>query len=431
METDNTKKFNELFSELEHYDEDKQRKKIGETNEIIDGMNEEEFRSIFRKRMFYKIDKMIEEKKMSIENAILLLKHAGCCIKLKNVWNPCFDLSSLGERFKKMIVEEEEKEKGKKNEKLLADLCECYLLFHFDFSSNLISICVSCLLNVASKKEKNEETQKEVEMALLALSHINTYSEIEQEIYLNEIKEIIQYHQVHRSLTCLGYQSAWQFFISRFYTNGFLKDTVANELHFAREAERELEELTRCLDWYRKEDGKEENEAKEVLVIGRWIQTLLIYFQCRQLPNEERVDLFSRIVQIYRAAKDNYEEISRWCIYPLRSASERGIVKIDDLLKGGAADAVLEGIQRPTLNEGVTYECLHFFKNVSYRLKGKEKSENDEIERKATKRKVFEKTEEEGYEDTITSIHEISGFLYRKYFDPEISLNISDYFVNI
>eukprot|EP00770_Monocercomonoides_exilis_P002805 MONOS_2787.1-p1 / transcript=MONOS_2787.1 / gene=MONOS_2787 / organism=Monocercomonoides_exilis_PA203 / gene_product=unspecified product / transcript_product=unspecified product / location=Mono_scaffold00060:3828-4299(+) / protein_length=111 / sequence_SO=supercontig / SO=protein_coding / is_pseudo=false len=104
-----------------------------------------------------------------------------------------------------MIFEEEEK-KEEKDEKLLVDLCECNLLLGSIFSSKLISICVPCLLKVASDKEENEEAQKEVEMALLALNNIG-FCKVEQELFLDKITEIIKYLQEHRNLTRLAYQS--------------------------------------------------------------------------------------------------------------------------------------------------------------------------------------------------------------------------------
>ncbi|KAH7814792.1 uncharacterized protein MONOS_18398 [Monocercomonoides exilis] len=84
---------------------------------------------------------------------------------------------------------EEDKKKEEKNEKLLVDVCECYLTLDYDLSSELLSICVSCLLKAASKKEESEETRKEVEMALLALNSIGRYEYFAQELYLNEIKK--------------------------------------------------------------------------------------------------------------------------------------------------------------------------------------------------------------------------------------------------
>ncbi|KAH7817087.1 uncharacterized protein MONOS_8004 [Monocercomonoides exilis] len=427
--TSGTERFNELFSGLEDCDEDEQRKKIEEMNEIFDGMNKEEFESVFTTRMFYKIYKMIEEKKLSIENAILLLKHVGYCDVLKNFWNPFVEKSLLNKRFEQMIIEEE-KIKEEKNEKLLVDLCECYLLLNGCASSELISICVPCLLEAALKKDESEETRKEKEIALLALSHIDRYFFFRQELYLNEIKENILYHQEHHNLTQLAYQSAWEFLMNRFYFENSLK-VIVNELHFGREAARELEELTRNMDWKKKE-GEEMNkeEAKEEFALIRWLKTCEMYFLNCRLWNEENPGLINSIVHLYRAAKGNNGVICNLCIYSLRNAAEKRVVRVEDLLKGGAIDVFLEEMQRPKLNDNIAYECFQFFMNVSSRLKEKEDDEKEEEERKATKMETFEKLEEEGYEDTITSFYGIFELLKNKYYG-DLSLSISDYLVNI
>ncbi|KAH7823735.1 uncharacterized protein MONOS_18625 [Monocercomonoides exilis] len=387
-------------------------------------MEEEEFESFFKKEMFSRIDEMIEENKLTIENAILLMKHIGYCKTMKFLFLHSFEENSFRVRLEKMIIEENEK-KDEKNEKLLVDLCECYLLLNDEFILyDFLSMIMPPLLKVASKKEESEETKKEVEMALLALSCIRKYREIEQELYLNEIKEIIKYHQEHRTMTRLAYQSAWMFLIDRLDTDKSLERVIVNELHFAREATRELEELTICIDWKR---GK---ETKEEVILFGWLRTLQSFFFLFQLRNEEFIWLFSSIVQVFRAAKDNCRGIRSQCICSLRRAAKNRNVKIDDWMKSGAIDAILEEIQRPTLNDDVAYECLLFFTNVSNRLKEKTKNKMNERKRKATKMETFEKLEEEGYEDIITSFHETLNFLNRKY-NYELSLDISDYFMNV
>eukprot|EP00770_Monocercomonoides_exilis_P014878 MONOS_14824.1-p1 / transcript=MONOS_14824.1 / gene=MONOS_14824 / organism=Monocercomonoides_exilis_PA203 / gene_product=unspecified product / transcript_product=unspecified product / location=Mono_scaffold01081:2432-2800(+) / protein_length=123 / sequence_SO=supercontig / SO=protein_coding / is_pseudo=false len=121
------------------------------------------------------MDKMIEEKKMSMENAILLLKHAGYLKVLKNIWILDFRNSSLNKRIEKMIFEEEKKKEGK-NEWLLVELCECFTFLKDGVTlEEFPSVCVPCLLKAALRKEENEESQKEVEMALLALSDIGRW----------------------------------------------------------------------------------------------------------------------------------------------------------------------------------------------------------------------------------------------------------------
>ncbi|KAH7829150.1 uncharacterized protein MONOS_17137 [Monocercomonoides exilis] len=416
LETDNRNKFTKLFCELEHFSTDEQRQKIEEMNELMEEMGKEEFKSVFTKEWFNEMDKIIEEKILSWENAILLLKHVGYYNAVKCIYDHAFSESFLSDRFQKMIIEEEEK-KEEKNESLLVDLCECFSLLYFYFiSDELISICVHCLLKIASKKEENEEVQKKVEIALLALSGICGDDPIEQELYLNEIKEIIKYQQKHRNLTHLAYQSAWSFLFPQLFYDDSLEDTIMSELHFGREAARELEELTKCVNWKKKEKEMSKEEAKEELALMRWLETLgFIFFNC-QLRNEEITKLIGCIVQVFRAAKDNHKEISDKCIYSLRNSTENRFVKVEDLLKGGAVDAVLEEFHQQTLNKDLEYECFQFFTNVSNRLKEEEKDEKEEAKRKATKMEIFEKLEEEGFEDIVISIHDIFNNRNRQIF---------------
>ncbi|KAH7823428.1 uncharacterized protein MONOS_18628 [Monocercomonoides exilis] len=143
-------------------------------NEIVEYMDREEFKSIFTTELFNKMDKMIEEEKITMENAIGLLKHLGYYEVLLSLWNSAFHSSLLCERFEKMIVDEDEKNE-EKNENLLIDSCECYLLLGNSFSFETLSICVPCLLKAALKKKEDEETKTEVEMALLGFSCIRKY----------------------------------------------------------------------------------------------------------------------------------------------------------------------------------------------------------------------------------------------------------------
>ncbi|KAH7814898.1 uncharacterized protein MONOS_18383 [Monocercomonoides exilis] len=429
-------KYSKLLGQLEHSTESEQKQKIEEMNETVEKMNKKEFTSVFTEELFSKIRQMIEEKKLSIDNALVLLKHVGYFNMLNGMWNFYFDNSMLSIRLQKMIINENNKKEGK-NEKLLIDLCECnFMLYNDNTSDELVSIIVLYLMKAALKKEENEEIKKEVEMALFALSKIG-YHEINKELYLNEIKEIIKYHQEHHNLTRLTYQSAWKFLTIRFYCDKSLEAVILYELHFAREAIRELEELTKWVNWKKIEEEMSKEEANEVLVIRRWIGTLEIYFSCCLLRNEEYVGLFGSVVRVFRAAKENHKEIFEKCIDLLIEATEKRAVIIDGLLKSGAIDAVLEEIQWTILNDTMIFQSLRLFMKVSSRLKGmrcdeweeEEEDEAEEAKRKALKRKVFEKMEE-GYEDTITSYHEQIDFLNRKYYDG-LSLDISDYFVNV
>ncbi|KAH7815789.1 uncharacterized protein MONOS_15064 [Monocercomonoides exilis] len=294
-----------------------------------------------------------------------------------------------------------------KNEKLLADLCECFALMNFFIiSDELSSICVPCLLKVASKKKESKEIQKEVEMALLALSAVEQYDVVQPyALRLNDTIEIIKYHQQHHNLTQLAYRYAWDILIQKIFFERNLEDVIVNELHFGREARRELEELTKCVDWKRKK-GKEMNkdEAKEVLVIRKWIQTLEYFLYSCKRRNEECIVLINSVVKVFRAAKDNYSVVSYQCIKSLKNVTENKNLKVEDFLKGGAVDAALEGIQLPTIREECSTESLYFFKYVCEKLKEKTENKMEEAKRKVMKRKVLETMEEEGYEDCMVSL---------------------------
>ncbi|KAH7817373.1 uncharacterized protein MONOS_12391 [Monocercomonoides exilis] len=90
-------------------------------NEILDEMNGHEFKFIYKTELFNEILAMIEKKKISMENAILLLKCIGYYATLKGIWVSDFERSLLKERFEKMI-KNEVKKKEKMNENLLIDL---------------------------------------------------------------------------------------------------------------------------------------------------------------------------------------------------------------------------------------------------------------------------------------------------------------------
>ncbi|KAH7815823.1 uncharacterized protein MONOS_18291 [Monocercomonoides exilis] len=82
--------------------------------------------------------------------------------------------------MKEMMIDEDKK---KKDEKLLTVLCECFpQLNDGTFSDEILTVFIPCLLKVALKKEENEEIQKEVEIALSALTNSECF-EIEQKLY--------------------------------------------------------------------------------------------------------------------------------------------------------------------------------------------------------------------------------------------------------
>eukprot|EP00770_Monocercomonoides_exilis_P008071 MONOS_8029.1-p1 / transcript=MONOS_8029.1 / gene=MONOS_8029 / organism=Monocercomonoides_exilis_PA203 / gene_product=unspecified product / transcript_product=unspecified product / location=Mono_scaffold00291:69406-70890(+) / protein_length=471 / sequence_SO=supercontig / SO=protein_coding / is_pseudo=false len=334
-----------------------------------------------------------------MKNAFYLLKHIGYCKRMNGIQSRNFLYSWLNSRFNEMIIDESEKKEGI-NQKLLVDLCECYLmLFDGHSSEELTPICVPYLVKVASNKKENKETQKEVEMALLALSSYEQWDEMEQELYLNEIKDIILYHQEHNNLTRLAYQSVWEFLIYRLFNNRSLEGAITNELHFIKDAIKEMEILTKNIDW---KIGKEEErgkEAKELLILIRWLETTRSYFFSCKIWNEESVKLIETVSRVLRAAKENNGEINRKCINTIKAAAENIAVKVDDLLKGGAVDAVLEENHRTTLNDKITREYLAFFLSISRRLKEEEEEETEEEETEEEETEEEEKEEEEKEEE--------------------------------
>eukprot|EP00770_Monocercomonoides_exilis_P009517 MONOS_9471.1-p1 / transcript=MONOS_9471.1 / gene=MONOS_9471 / organism=Monocercomonoides_exilis_PA203 / gene_product=unspecified product / transcript_product=unspecified product / location=Mono_scaffold00392:49681-50822(+) / protein_length=343 / sequence_SO=supercontig / SO=protein_coding / is_pseudo=false len=322
-------KFSKLFNELEHCEKEEQKQKIEETNRLMEEMDKEEFKSVFTEVLFNKTHKMLKKRRMSIENTCILLKFIGYWKEMKCVWSLHFGETSLSKSLKKTIIDEEKRREGK-NEKLLVELCECYLFLINTISAELMPICIPCLIKVALKKEESEEAQNEVETALMVMSSAGYWEFMEQELYLNEIKEIIQYHQEYHNLKRLAYQSAWQFLINRLFNDNNLEGMIVNELCFVREAARELDELLCCVDW------KREIEREEVIALMRWFQTLALYFEFCHLWNEGYAELISIIVKAFRASRDDHREISKQCIHLLRKAAEIEVIKINDLLKGGA-----------------------------------------------------------------------------------------------
>ncbi|KAH7819744.1 uncharacterized protein MONOS_4246 [Monocercomonoides exilis] len=301
-------------------------------------------------------------------------------------------------------------------------------------------------------------------MALLALSRFGYWKKEEQECFISEIKEIIQCHQEHGNLTRLAYHSAWQFLIYRLFFKAALNRTIVNELDFVGEATRELEELTRRANWKRKEERNKGKEMKEEHILMRWIQILELFFEEFELWDTEIVGLIRSIVHAYRAAKDNYMNISDHCIRVFVRMASHKAVKVEYLIENGAADTVVKSIHQTEIDDRKIFECLNFLMNVSYQLKGKEDDEMEEEEeeeefvgedeerdeekdeekdemskdkmeeakRKELKRKVLEKMEEEGFEDFIISIRNQLDFLKVKfYYCGELSLNMSDYFVDV
>ncbi|KAH7815301.1 uncharacterized protein MONOS_18327 [Monocercomonoides exilis] len=267
-------------------------------------------------------------------------------------------------------------------------------------------------------------------MALLALSSIRDNKFVEQELYLNDIIEIIEYQQKHRNLTKLAYQSVWKFLINRSFSDGNMEEVILKDLHFAKKAAIELNELTRYVDWKRKEEGKEGKETKEERIIESWLKMLGSFIYSCELWNEEFVELFGCIAEMFRAMKDDHRGINYLCLSSFRCSAESKHADVDILLKSGAIDSFFEEMKQSILNGFVTSDCLYFFLCVSRRLKENTDGKMKEAKRMAAKREMIEKMEEEGYEDYIISLHKIFNFLNDEYYNC-LSLSISDYFVSV
>ncbi|KAH7816081.1 uncharacterized protein MONOS_7747 [Monocercomonoides exilis] len=174
-------------------------------------------------------------------------------------------------------------------------------------------------------------------------------NDVGEKLYLNEIKEIIQYHQEHRNLTRHAYQSIWGFLIYRSLKDESLEEVVVNDLLFVKEATREIEELSQCVDWKRKEEEerKKETEVKEVLIIRKWIDLIDSFLSAYKLENEVNTVLIGSIVGVLREAKGHHIEICKQCIYLFEAVVRNEAVTVDDMLKRESVEAVLEGIQQP------------------------------------------------------------------------------------
>ncbi|KAH7826960.1 uncharacterized protein MONOS_18594 [Monocercomonoides exilis] len=337
-------------------------------NEVIDEMNKYELFYNLNGYIFDKIQKMIKEKKLSIESSILLLKHVGYCCVLKNAYSLRFEETPLCKRFKNIIIEEEEK-KDEKNDNLLTDLCECYLLLNCEPSSKLISICVPCLLKIALKKEERCDNQKEVEMALLALSDIIQWNKVKRELYLNELQEIIKYHQKHQNLTRLAYQSAWMLLTNIFKHESSLLNIIMNELHFAKEARREMEELMGHVDWGKEKEERKNEKKKDMWIAKRWSRTVDKIILDVEFSDEDLIASLACIIRLFRLTRGDKKIFSISFKTTLLIMIIHHNIGVNGLLKSGAFDFLMEKIQKPTMSNEDTNGNLKIFLEISRQLK--------------------------------------------------------------
>ncbi|KAH7819212.1 uncharacterized protein MONOS_18663 [Monocercomonoides exilis] len=422
LQSSSPEKFFDLFHKLNHFRDLEQKQITCEMIEVITKMDRKELNFIFEKGLYNNIYMMTEEKKISIENAIYLLKQIGYNKTLKNSSDDSFRKCSLKKRLGKMIIEEEMKIE-EKNENLLIDLCDCYLMnypiiCYGKIPKKMLSILVCYLVKSASKKEDKEEAQEEVELALLTLSNIWKYVKERKDQHLNEIKEVIKFHQVHRNLTRLAYQSAWKLLINRLNEDKSLEDMIVNELHFAREAKGELIELEMTMNLI-KQNGDDEKgkEGKRDIcnLISEWLDSIYWYFYSAKIKTEENVKLLDCIISLCKKSMNLGNGLSENSYYYVGDIMETDGVSVDDVLKSDAIKYFMNETQQSTLVDDVISPCMRFFKLISKWLNKGRKNEirEDFIEEisgeieisewKWLKKKVIETLEEEGYEDILMS----------------------------
>ncbi|KAH7824935.1 uncharacterized protein MONOS_17464 [Monocercomonoides exilis] len=300
-----------------------------------------------------------------------------------------------------MIEEGVMKENGKNT---LIDLFECYLLLRNVHISMLFpNFCVRILLREVLDNKESEEAKEKVEIALLALSKIEIMTKIEQERYVCEMKEIIRYHQEHHNLTHLAYQSAWQFLIYRLYKDESVEDVIVHELHFVKEATRELEELSERFDWKRKEKVSGEKDTKEADTLMRWPNILDVFFTKCNVWGEEYGMLIGSISKLFEATRRQKGRIGKQCLSFIVSITGRGTLELFETLKSNAVEIVLEEMRQSTMEDNLTNGCLRFLLKLKRIYNGNNKKECNKTEQIVKKRYEFERMEEEGYEDCITN----------------------------
>ncbi|KAH7818420.1 uncharacterized protein MONOS_8791 [Monocercomonoides exilis] len=419
-------RFSKLISMFNICSEAQQMVSIKELNTMMEKMEKTEFNDALTVELFNKINGMIGGNKIIPNEAIILIKQIGYWKAMKIISNCNFKSSLLSKRFELIISKE-------KNEKLLADLCECYLLLYDSYiNEEMNSTCLPCLLKVASDKEESPEAQKEVELALLALSEASRVMRVKQEDHLTEVVKIIVYHEEHHNLTKLAFQSAWRLMIFNLPNDVGLQFIVVNMMNFAGVAKRELEELAKSLEWKRKEEGKEKSGAESgaAQLMIRWFVVIDTFFVSCSLFDKEYSELIRFIVELYRAVRENEREILDRCNFVLFLVSHKLNIGIDTLMECGVLDVISEELRQLNLEDKVIRDCLSIYLHITRRLSSKCEDETEEEKRKIIKKKMAEKIEEEGLEDIITSLHETFDYYNREY-DAYLSLNISEYFVNL
>ncbi|KAH7829843.1 uncharacterized protein MONOS_17064 [Monocercomonoides exilis] len=331
----------------------------------MEKMNTKELETSITMDVYENIDYLMDCENIAEENIILLLKLLGYRKELYEIKTDSFKGTTLSATLWSLINEANSKYEMNSTQ---VDFCECYLInsnyVFVNKESHLINY-VPYILKVALKKRKNKKEQAEAEIALMSLCKIEQNAEIEKELFLDHIKEIIQFHQKHNNLSHLAYQRAWEFLIKRLNEHKELENVIVNELHFYREAFGELEILKQCVNWTKNETGR--YEIEEMLML-RWVNAIKL-----SLWNSTwRLDIFSKLVDFavsfYRLAKDNQREITGYCANALSRVMSYSHVNFNDLLKNDLVDFALEEIMRPTLDEYIAPACFLFFDDLASRI---------------------------------------------------------------
>eukprot|EP00770_Monocercomonoides_exilis_P015251 MONOS_15197.1-p1 / transcript=MONOS_15197.1 / gene=MONOS_15197 / organism=Monocercomonoides_exilis_PA203 / gene_product=unspecified product / transcript_product=unspecified product / location=Mono_scaffold01168:1307-2244(+) / protein_length=292 / sequence_SO=supercontig / SO=protein_coding / is_pseudo=false len=290
---------------------------------------------------------------------------------------------------------------------------------------------MSCLLKVALNKEESEEVRKEVELALFSLNILSKRCNVPHELYLDEIAEVLRYHQRHHNLTRAMYQSAWQILIVRLYEEKSLERIITDQLHFGREITRELDALAGFIDWKKKEEMDEKRRAEEKearSTILKWISTLRDYVLTFQLRKEENIELFRFLVRLCIAARENEGEIFLNCFKIFRILAHIKAFKFNDLLESGIVDLMLEEVQHPSLDDKIEWNCLIFILDLCRRYQ-RNKHWRFDFTKWKMRRRIYDRLEEEGLEDIIISLDKTLNLIIRK-FRFLLSPDITEYSVH-
>ncbi|KAH7818909.1 uncharacterized protein MONOS_1718 [Monocercomonoides exilis] len=142
--------------------------------------------------------------------------------------------------------------------------------------------------------------------------------------------------------------------------------------------------------------------------------------------------LCQNLVKLGRSTRDSQRDVFErvFAIFLMMIRYQPTLAVVYDLLKGGVFDLISDEMQKRTFEDVIARNCFEFLLALSKRLDIEYDDEGEEMKRKATKKEVFEKMEEEGYEDIITSYCEALLDLYENYY-TELSLIISDYFIYV